>query len=270
MTFQAAIDKAIFAVRDRSVIVHPGRWQSVDVSNKPEMATHEVLNYTFQAPVSTESIDKLELDISPNLPWARDHFLERVGGKPLNPGKEWARWPWGNSADKFRTEDVPQDGKPCSSEKGFSHTYMERMWPKHANCTSESEWLPTLEGIRYKYGDAMDVVLHLQQEPLSRQAYLPIWFPEDTGKLDVRVPCTLGYHFIHRHGYLHCTYYIRSCDLMRHFRDDIYLTVRLQLWLLDELRKRDAQWNAVRPGLFTMHIVSLHLFRNDYQKMFGK
>lgn len=263
----------------------------MDVSKVAAAETHEVLNYTLQAQIHTEALDELRAEIAPNLPWADDHFLERVGGRPLNPGVEWAHWPWGNSANTFRTENVP-NGPHNPAENGgdfnagFSHTYMERMWPKHANVKPMAglrnrpfeEWSKEAvhHGVRYKYGDAEDVVEHLLKAPDSRQAYLPIWFPEDTGKLDVRVPCTLGYHFILRHGYLHCTYYIRSCDLYRHFRDDVYLTVRLQLWMIDKLRAAERllpqspMWADVRPGLFTMHVVSLHCFVNDFQKLFGE
>lgn len=256
MQFNNAIEKAKEALRTRSVLVAPGRWQSIDVSTKPELATYEVLNYSLAVPINGTGADlnRLRQDIQPNLPWADDHFLERVGGQPLNPGEQWRNWPYAHSADKFRTE----------SGKRFSHTYMERYWPKG---TEDGEL--SRVGIRYAYGDLNDVVDHLVKDPLSRQAYLPIFFPEDTGKIDVRVPCTLGYHFIMRHGFFHCTYYIRSCDFMRHFRDDIYLTVRLQLWMLDRLRERDKNWFNVGPGLFTMHIVSLHLFRNDFRKIYG-
>lgn len=307
-----AIEKAYDAVRDRGGEVRPTRWQSMDVSKQAAATTREVLNYMLQAPVHTEELGDLRLAIEPNLPWADDHFLERVGGKPLNPGVEWAHWPWGNSANSFRSENVPlgshnsspydqakrvaqitaSEPAPDGYVKGFSHTYMERMWPKVANTKVMTRdagiadgigfidrRLSVHTGIRYPYGDASDVVDHLLKAPDSRQAYLPIWFPEDTGKLDVRVPCTLGYHFIQRHGYLHCTYYIRSCDLYRHFRDDVYLTVRLQLWMLEELRKRqadpggsegDVDWLKVKPGMFTMHIVSLHAFINDFRKLFPK
>lgn len=277
MTFNKAIINAQEKLYRLSHKVEGTRWQSVDVSKKPGLATYEVLNHSFTEQVYTEDLEVLRTDIHPNLPWADDHFLERVGGQPLNPGIQWAHWPYGHSADKFRTE------KMRNGEQGFSHTYMERMWPKHAGIVHESEW-GTNMGIRYCYGDAMDVVHHLAKDPDSRQAYLPIWFPEDTGKMDVRVPCTLGYHFIHRRGYLHCTYYIRSVDFVRHFRDDIYLTVRLQLWMLDQLRKLGGdcegnadtggidhnQWQHVKPGMFTMHIVSLHMFENDFHQIFGK
>lgn len=265
----AAIRDTGRQLRNRGVLVHPTRWQSIDVSDKPEMATYELLNHSFQAPISSEDLGLLRDDVQPNLPWADDHFGERVCGQPLNPGVEWKNWPWGHSADKFRVHNGQ-----------FDHNYMERYWPKYAGYVRPSkdndEWDaesvhdPANIGIRFEYGDLHDVVSHLRSIPLSRQAFLPIFFPEDTGKVGVRVPCTLGYHFIMRHGFLHCTYYIRSCDYLRHFRDDIYLTVRLQLWVLDELRKQDERWNDVKPGLFTMHTVSMHLFVNDYIKLWGE
>lgn len=284
-----AIDRAYSAVRDRGVRVEPTRWQSVDVSKRLEATTYEVLNHTLQFQVPGEGLDDLRGAVRPSLPWADDHFAERVGGKPLNPGIEWAHWPWGLSADRFRTSRVMAglaNPHPDADEDGvvdgFSHSYMERMWPKLAN-RRVVEFGGALVaqdgphvGIRFGYGDASDVVDHLLKHPDSRQAYLPIWFPEDTGKTDVRVPCTLGYHLIHRRGFLHCTYYIRSCDLYRHLRDDVYLTVRLQLWMLDQLRARQPSsahdaggfdWGEVRPGLFTMHVVSLHCFVNDCSKL---
>ncbi len=256
--------------------VRGNKWQSIDVSKKPEMRMRELLNVSFQVSLAwNESIEAFQNDIQPNLPWAEDHFLERVGGEPLNPGVQWANWPWALSADKFRTENSK-----------FSHTYMERYWPKEAgghyhDAALKERYRHPLHGIRYAYGDLDDVVNHLLGDPLSRQAYLPVWFPEDTGTVHgERVPCTLGYHWIQRSGSIHTTYYIRSCDFVRHFRDDLYLSVRLTLWLLKQLRERepvvdpnmqpqDAFWNNVKPGLFTFHCVSMHMFQNDWQQMFG-
>lgn len=261
-TFKAVVDDARTRLVQSGVWVAGDQWQSIDVSNKPEMITLEILNYSFQVQVKSEVLTDLKIDIEPNEPWASNHFQERIGGMPINPGREWANWPWGNSADKFRTENGGQ----------FSHTYMERFWPKYANRIGDGPDGQMLKhqihwGIRYRYGDAYDVVHHLHKHPLSRQAYLPIWFPEDTGVVHKeRVPCTLGYHFIQRQGYLHLVYDIRSCDIVRHFQDDIYLAVRLQLWMLDELRKLDQTWKHVKPGFFTMHVHSLHCFRNDVTK----
>ena len=263
--FPIAIKRARQAIEENSTLVENQTWQSVKAD--PSMHTHEVLNHSFTVPGSS-SLDQLRRDISPNLPWADDHFDERVCGVPVNPGREWANWPFNKSAGKF-----------LEGEK-FNHNYMERYWPRKAGLTASPTVSPkdyprshddeSRFGIYHRYGDLDDLINHLVDDPSSRQAYLPIFFPEDTGAHHGgRVPCTLGYHFIHRNGYLHCTYYLRSCDFVRHFRDDIYLTVRLQLWLLDCLRSKNAHWNKVKPGLFTMHIVSLHIFRNDWVPLFG-
>lgn len=249
-------------------IVHTERWQGVDISKKPEAATHELMNvfFTVQVPVTLEELVK---QIDPNLPWADKHFDERVSGEPLNPPPSWREWPWGHSASNF----LGESGQ-------FNHTYPERFWPKYAGMYPIGEPVPKGDnageyfgnfGIRYNYGDLNDVVRLLEREPLTRQAYLPVWFPEDTGAVHKdRTPCTLGYHFMIRAGKLHCFYYIRSCEMHRHFRDDIYLAVRLQLWVIDQLRGMSpAKFQGLVAGDFAMHIGSLHMFRNDYIAEFG-
>ena len=252
--FTQAINSAQHDLRHLSTLIHTEKWQGRDIQAKPEMATHELLNHSFQVPIWNESLDSLREDIKPNLPWADDHFVERVNRSPLNPGIQWANWPYAHSANTFREEE---------GEK-FSHTYMERYWPIFAGGRGGEMF-----GIRYGYGDLGNMVDLLEREPQTRQAFLPVWFPEDTGVIHGgRVPCTLGYHFIMRNGYFHIVYYIRSCDFLRHFRDDIYLTVRLLLWVLGELRLRaPSVWNYVVPGFYTMHITSLHLFKNDWRQI---
>jgi hypothetical protein len=244
-------------IQHSSYEVHTEKWQGMDISKRPEAKMREILNCDFTVPLLGQmDLDHWRFDISPNLPWADDHFEERVSGNSLNPGETWKQWPWALAADKHRTYSLQ-----------FTHTYMERYWPKYANTEGLA---PIREGIRYKYGDLWNVIDQLSNEPFTRQAYLPIFFPEDTGAVHGgRVPCTLGYHWIVRSGFLHTTYYIRSCDYYRHFKDDLYLTVRLTLWLLEKLREQDGWWNQITPGLFSFHCVSMHLFINDYRKLYG-
>jgi len=146
---------------------------------------------------------------------------------------------------------------------------MERYLPRTAGRTEDGSLkgkpIPSIVpmnnyGIRHEFGDLGDLVELLKDDPSTRQAYLPVWFPEDTG-LDKseRKPCSLGYHFIIRNGQLDITYYIRSCDFYRHLRDDIYLTVRLGLWILEQ-----CGFDDIRMGRFNMHITSLHMFVGDY------
>ena len=216
------------------------RWQSVSIDKSMwELFGH---NFGFEIP---NSVSTLRNEVKPNLPWADDHFLERVGGRPLNPGNEYKNWPYytyKKENDKFRTMD-----------KKFSHTYMERIWPSNKH-----------KGLRFEYGNLGDVVNLLREEPYTRQAFLPIWFPEDTGAVHrERVPCSIGYHFIRRADYLHVFYYIRSCDYIRHFRDDIYLACRKLMWIIDELKSETDTWKDVVPGSYNMFITSLHVFEQE-------
>lgn len=258
--FGEAVRDVSNQMRQYGQSVHTEKWQGFDIKDLPEAEMFELLNVMFQVQMPGESLQVYRDQIKPNLPWADDHFEERVCGEPLNPGVQWANWPWANKADESRK--FGHDGDK------FSHTYMERYWPKEAGDEPLVNY-----GARFVYGDLDDVVIQLWKEPHTRQAYLPIFFPEDTGALHGnRVPCTLGYHFIQRNGYLHVFYPIRSCDFYRHFRDDLYMTSRLLLWVLDQLRSlphRQYDWSKVKPGLFTMWAGSLHMFVNDYRKLYG-
>jgi len=100
----------------------------------------------------------------------------------------------------------------------------------------------------------------LHDDPATRQAYLPIWFPEDTGAVEgQRVPCSLGYHFMIRRGKLHITYLIRAVDFMRHFRDDVYMAMRLAQWMVVAANVP----MRLSVGNLTMHTMSMHCFEGD-------
>lgn len=236
-----------------------GQWQS----QASETLTRELMGVVLEyfIPPTPET---LRDDTGANLPWAEDHFQERVSGKPLNPPPSEAWWPFNqqqNAAHKMQ-----KDG----TASVFSHTYPERFWPKYAagnpNVPEVSPGAPANRGIRFELGDLQDVVDLLRRSPASRQAYLPVWFPEDTGVVHgERVPCTLGYHFLIRGGQLHCWYYMRSCDLMRHFPDDVYMAGRLMQWMCQELGAipQNGTFRGVEPGMLTMNISSLHTFEHD-------
>lgn len=270
--FKQQINQTIDLFRKTSTIVHTEKWQGVDITKHLEMATHEIRHHLFTADMPTDELGYYRTQIAPSLPWVDDHFAERVCGRPINPGKQWKHWPYAHSAGKFLDE-----------QSKFNHNYMERYWPRWAGLIDQPTETPAEydcrmdqygpfhphEGIYHPYGDLNSVVAQLVREPLTRQAILPVFFPEDTGaRHGGRVPCSLLYQFLVRDGRMDITYMLRSCDLMRHFRDDIYLTVRLLLWVLGECRKRSVSWDGVGPGQFNMMITSLHVFRNDYRQMF--
>jgi len=248
------------------------RWQGMDVSGRPGSDLHELVNIVFEVPLGgIEDLGHWRNDIGPNLPWADDHFDERVGGEPLNPGVQWRNWPWGRSADKFRDND-----------ELFNHTYMERLWPRYARRTlggrldlAEHGARRTTDGARprrgigWEYGDLQSVVDLLVKEPGTRQAWIPLFHPEDTGYGDGgRKPCTLGYQFMVRNGSIGIWYPLRACDLTHHWKDDCYLAVRLLLWVLGMCREADhGYWDSVVPGGYAMHMTSLHVFENDWRAL---
>ena len=229
---------------DYSYEVHTEKWQGKEIKHDPKYTMIETLNLSFSCQMSPD-IKEIGEQIKPNFAWADEHFEERVGGLPLNPPPSHVRWPY---AQKNNAE--------FGGLEKFSHTYPERIWPKFASDIPNSK----MSGIRYEYGDFNDVVELMSREPFTRQAFLPIWIPEDTGSVTgERVPCTIGYHFIRRGDWVHVVYYIRSCDFFRHFRDDIYLCAKKVFWLIKKLREKDPEnWNHIKPGMLTMHITSLH------------
>lgn len=241
--------------------INRGEWQAQKVT-EPLQHTHELMHQRLEL-VIPESIGSLRALVKPNMPWAEDHFQERVSGDPLNPppSNEW--WPFAQAGNKA-----------FKAGEQFSHTYPERFWPKFAepiNLYESGGVIIPRQGIRFEYGDLADLVSILLRNPLSRQAYLPVWFPEDltAAMQEERVPCTLGYHFLmNPQGALDITYHIRSCDFIRHFRDDVYMAGRLLQWVLAKLNvaldPNDDPWIT---GTLIMNIGSLHCFVGDEAKL---
>lgn len=249
--------------------VSVGEWQSVIDDSHPASTTFELRNVSVlhELPPYRETLARqLYLgEPSANEIWAEAQFQERVGGEPLNPPPSAFTWPHMRKGHEEWTEG----GK-------FDHTYPERFWPKAAGGgNSDGTWahmrLEGHQGIRFPYGDLGDVVNKLRTRPGTRQAYLPIYFPEDNGApASARVPCSLGYHFLIRDNQLHCKYDIRSCDFVRHFRDDFYMAARLVQWVCNEVNAvgpREFTTTEVkqlmRPGELHMSIHSFHIFKPD-------
>lgn len=228
----------------RGQVVDRGEWQSM-TDDRPQRRVLEIRDVSIEAYAGPDHKNWAEV-CKPNLPWAEDHFQERVSGQPLNPGVQYQHWPW--------YEQGVEEHKPSGQ---FSHTYMERFWPKHAG---------EILGVRFTVGDLNDLLLLLTKRPMTRQAYIPIWFPEDirASADGHRVPCSLGYHFMvvpdGTQRYLDCTYYLRSCDFYRYLWDDIYMAGRLTQWVADHLQGIEA--NMVRTK-----IANLHIFADEKPRM---
>jgi thymidylate synthase len=227
---------------DIGVKTKASKWQGTDDYSNFDMLILQNEQLSFKVPNTEKELIEF---CKPDIDWVREHFEERVGGEPTNPGKSYLNWPYHQKLDndsRFKTET-------------FSHTYQERFWPRLANIIENDK--PN-EGIRYGLGDLNDVIKLLIDNPNTRQAYLPIFFPEDTGAvLGQRVPCTLGYLFyLDYYSRLSVNYYIRSCDAYRHLRNDIYFTARLLQYVSEKT-------GIEKIGVCNMYIANLHIFVND-------
>lgn len=248
IAFDVMYGKMAQEVLDSS-LTNVGEWQAQKGVNGE---TLEVTHVRVDIPIPRD-VEQWGWQVGANFPWAEDHFKERVGGEPLNPPPSEQWWPFavqGNAGHK--------------AGKIFSHTYPERFWPRFANegnkTSSGRQVFVPHQGIRYPVGDYNNLIEVLRENIHTRQAYLPIWFPEDLAAADSgeRVPCSLGYHFLVRRGKLDVEYHIRSCDMVRHFRDDVYMAGRLVYDLIWKLQEYDLQ-----PGELVMNIGSLHAFPPD-------
>jgi thymidylate synthase len=203
-------------------------WQSIQIDDRNPIIEIKNINLEFKNIINP--ID----EFNPNLPWAEDHFLERVNGKPINPGEQYKNWPYYKNIDNdilFRSKGI------------FSHNYMERYW-----CSG-------YKGIRFQYGDLNDIINKLKNNPYSRQAFLSVWHPEDQSNHLERVPCTIGYWFNAENNILNITYLIRSCDAIRHFKNDLYMTYRLLQFVADNI--------GFKYGNMNVWIGSFHCFKSD-------
>lgn len=238
--------------------IHRGTWQTMNVAGSDLHITRELINYNLFYTVP-ELWDQLVDEVQPDMPWAAEHFAERVGGQPLNPPPSHVNWPYHGSDKARHLEDGVK----------FSHTYPERFWPKYASNAMGRLFGTPNQGIRFEYGDLDGVIEQLTLNPYTRQAVLPIWFPEDTGATDRRVPCTLAYHFMCDSDMrLHMWYYLRACDFIRHFHNDVFFAAALLQWVCARVTHPENIHNLIfKPGNLNMTISSLHVFEGDLARL---
>ena len=235
MKVSEAIGNSFKDLRDNGEIATSKKWQAIDTPDD----LHEIINRYIQMDMP-EGIEELARLSDADMPWSEDHFQERIDPNcNHNPGYQYQNWPY----YKVNTEDNDKKFRK-EGETFFSHTYMERFWPDKS--------LKGTGKMGYQFGNFDDLIARLKDDPGSRQAFYAIWHPQDSNNDGVRLPCTIGYHFLIRNGKLHMTYLIRSCDIMRHFKNDIYMTIRLAQYVRDEVDPK------LELGELSMWIGSLH------------
>lgn len=221
---------------EMGIVVRPATMQDKYVKGNPDYETRELQNYSYCL------LDARSQDIPGVIqPWADAEFEERVTDPFLrheeyglstpnfiNPGKAWELRP------EVWTEYL-HEGK-------MAYTYNELLW---------------------KNDQLMKIMGALINDPDSRQLWVSLWNPEKDpdflGGIS-RVPCSLGYAFQVRDGKLNMHYVMRSCDFATHFRNDVYLAIKLLEWV--------AEKTHYPVGSFTHTIFSLHVYNKDVEGVF--
>ena len=191
---------------------------------KGEFETLELQNYSYTL------LNANSNDVTGAIqPWADAEFDERINpAGNINPGSAW-------ELRKDVWTEYMHEGK-------MAYTYNERIM----------------------FNNQLEKIIErLKADHDSRQLWLSIWNPGiDPDKLGgiSRVPCSLGYNFQFRDGKLNMHYVMRSCDFNTHFRNDVYLAIRLLEYV--------AERAGLEVGNFTHTMFSLHVYKKDIKEVF--
>lgn len=225
---------------EMGILIHTISYQDKDIRDNPDFESFELQNYIY-----TVTEPRVE-DLDPSQPWADLEFIERMTPN-INPGEAWKYRPdiWEQflrcPKDCSGHEKIGFCGPEDCSGSIFDYTYSERI---------------------HLFNQLDQIVWVLGKDPMSRQAFLSIWSPEDCQGMGGvrRIPCSLGYQFQIRRGALNITYLQRSSDFSTHFENDVFMAHQLQVEVARRLE--------VPVGMYTHWIGSLHLFRKDAKGVF--
>lgn len=224
MNFNETYEEVKRDLAEMGILVKPKSMQDKIVEGNEDYWTNELQNYGYTIKNAKSS------DITGvNQPWADLEFEERINKEyVVNPGKAW------ETRKEVWTEYL-HEGK-------FAYTYNERI---------------------HLANQLQKLIERMKKDPGSRQLWLSIWNTnldiDNLGGLS-RVPCSLGYNFQIRNGKLNMHYLMRSCDFSTHFRNDVYLAIKLLEYV--------AEQTGYEVGDFTHTMFSLHVYNKDIQGVF--
>lgn len=187
--FAEALNELKRELKEMGCNIHTKSVQNIDITNNPDYDSKEITNYIYT--VLEPNCDEIPLN---NQEWCNAEFSERVGGKPVNPGRAW------KLREKYWKQFITPDGI-------FDYAYPQRLWMTLPHAVSL-----------------------LKKDSMSRRVYIPIFNPDldDVSNLTTRIPCSLGYWFVYRQNKLSVTYLQRSSDFSEHFNNDIWLANKLK------------------------------------------
>lgn len=225
----------------------PKTYQNKNIEGNPDFITKELIaeSYCLTSLPDPEYL----FAYTHTREWADAEFEERVSGKRINPGEAWKlnRSMW----EEFLTQGDEQYA-------GFDYTYAERI---NRHCINR---FGNEENMYRTYLE--DIIRLLKYDSDTRKAVLSIFDTKtDADRLDgyARIPCSMYYQFLIRDNnngkQMNLIYNQRSCDLVGHCGDDIYLAWKLMEYVAEKV--------GVKPGYLFHQIGSLHVYQKDWWKL---
>ena len=227
---------------EMGIVVRPATMQDKYVKGNPDYATRElqIYSYCLLAAKSQDIPGVIQ-------PWADAEFEERVTD------------PFSSVRSEEGEEMGNLDG-PCFINPGKAWELSPEVWTEYLH---GGHMAYTYNELIWNNDQLTKIMNRLKQDPDSRQLWVSLWNPEKDpnflGGLS-RVPCSLGYAFQVRDGKLNMHYVMRSCDFATHFRNDVYLAIKLLEWV--------AEKTHYPVGSFTHTIFSLHVYNKDVEGVF--
>lgn len=237
-------------VYEMGSIVKPKSMQNKNIEGDINYETKEILNYSYC--LQTLGNEKM-LFIDPvSQEWCNAEFKERVDPRGLNPGEAW----------KLRKE-VWEEFLVTNScgLREFDYSYGSRL--------NQVPFKPNKYFSKEGPGILVRIIQELAKNPDTRQAILGIWNPvKDTSRIGgiKRVPCSMYYQVIIRNGMVHLIYNQRSCDVVTHFGNDVYLAWKLKEYIKDNVKKLAPDMD-LKSGYLYHNIASLHAYRKDWETL---
>ncbi len=219
-------------MHEMSQIVKPKSMQNKNIEGNDDYITKEIQHYMYTLTGLQDPANLFLFEEDVARFWCNAEFKERVQPQAGNPGEAW------KIRESVWTRFLDPRGK-------FDYTYSDRL----------------------NYTLNLDrIIRELAENPDTRQAWLPIFWPEDVCRMrsDKRIPCSLGYHFMVRDGQVNLTYIQRSADLVQHFGNDVMLAWMMMEHVTLSLMNMGIK---IKLGYLTHHIFSLHTYKKDWPKL---
>lgn len=257
MNAEEAFEEIKRDLSEMGIKVFPKTMQDKYIWGNPDYETLELQNYNY-------TILDITSDSIPGVvqPWADLEFEERVTDPYSQRRYGKLNWENGDKDNNQYSWVVLKDDIDKGNFINPGKAYLERLdvWEEYLH---DGKLAYTYNELIWKNDQLTKVIERIKEDPDSRQLWVSLWdnskHPDLLGGLS-RVPCSLGYGFQVREGKLNMHYVMRSCDFSTHFRNDVYLAVKLLEYVAKE--------TGYPVGNFTHTIFSLHIYKKDAEGVF--